>query len=146
MEHRTYRISTQLFFDTHTHRMILGGDTTFDEVNHEDMLSLTKRDRIIIMTNTTVSGTKTIYSVTTKLLTNRGDRSNPDSTMHTWNHSPSGCTRGTKMETIWRQVLLKYITAHKHSNFSNNNDVSLTQPSGKHHVGLRWMIRYCRIL
>ena len=76
----------------HTHRMILGGDTTFDEVNHEDMLSLTKRDRIIIMTNTTVLGTKTIYSVTTKLLTNRGDRSNPDSTMHMRNHSPSGCT------------------------------------------------------
>ena len=48
------------------------------------------------MTNTTVSGTKTIYSVTTKLLTNRGDRSNPDSTMHTRNHSPSGCTRGAK--------------------------------------------------
>ena len=58
-------------------------------------LSLTKRDRIIMMTNATVSGTKTIYSVTTKLLTNRGDRSNPDSTMHTWNHSPSGCTCGT---------------------------------------------------
>ena len=45
--------------------------------------------------NVTESGTKTIYSVTTrKLLTNRGDRSNPDSTMLTWNHSPSGCTRG----------------------------------------------------
>jgi len=48
-----------------------------------------------MMTNATVSGTKTIYLVTTrKLLTNRGDRSNPDSTMHMRNHSPSGCTRG----------------------------------------------------
>ncbi len=28
-------------------------------------------------------------------LTNRGDRSIPDSTMPTWNHSPSGFTRGT---------------------------------------------------
>jgi len=94
VEHGTYRIPTQLF-SIHIHTEWYSEVTPPSTNSITKKLSLTKRDRIIMMTNATVSGTKTIYSVTTKLLTNRGDRSNPDSTMHTWNHSRSGCTRGT---------------------------------------------------
>ena len=52
------------------------------------------------MTNATVSGTKTIYSVTTKLLTNRGDRSNPDSTSDAWNQGTVKLTLGLYPEDI----------------------------------------------
>ncbi len=57
----------------------------------------------------------------------RGDRSNPHSTSATWNHSWSGCTRGTKNGDYLATSLLKYVMAYKHSNQRCVTDTAIWQ-------------------